>query len=66
MPILDGNTPEEFEKALQWQKSFLIKARHILKFLQSMLGMNGTEGSYLEPDTVHGMKYLEAIKKVFA
>ena len=24
-----------------------------------------TEGSYLEPDTIHGMKYLEAIKEVF-
>ena len=23
-----------------------------------------SEGSYLEPDTIHGMKYLEAIKKV--
>ncbi len=24
-----------------------------------------TEGSYLEPDQVHGMKYLEAVKEVF-
>jgi hypothetical protein len=24
-----------------------------------------TEGSYLEPDTVHGMKYLEAVREVF-
>lgn len=24
-----------------------------------------TEGSYLEPDTVHGMKYLEAVHEVF-
>jgi len=24
-----------------------------------------TEGSYLEPDTVHGYKYLEAIRDVF-
>jgi len=24
-----------------------------------------TEGSYLEPDVVHGMKYLEAVKSVF-
>ena len=23
------------------------------------------EGSYLEPDTVHGMKYLEAVREVF-
>jgi hypothetical protein len=23
------------------------------------------EGSYLEPDTVHGMGYLEAVKSVF-
>jgi len=25
-----------------------------------------TEGGYLEPDTVHGMGYLEAIRNVFA
>jgi hypothetical protein len=25
-----------------------------------------TEGSYLEPDTVHGLKYLEAVRDVFA
>jgi Glycosyltransferase WbsX len=24
-----------------------------------------TEGSYIEPDTVHGTKYLEAIRDVF-
>jgi hypothetical protein len=24
-----------------------------------------TEGSYREPDTVHGLKYLEAIRDVF-
>ena len=24
-----------------------------------------TEGSYLEPDTVNGMKYLEALRDVF-
>ena len=25
-----------------------------------------TEGSYLEPDTVNGLKYLEAVREVFA
>ena len=25
-----------------------------------------TEGSYLEPDSTHGMKYLEAVRDVFA
>ena len=24
-----------------------------------------TEGSYIEPDTVHGLKYLEAIRDTF-
>ncbi len=24
-----------------------------------------TEGSYIEPDTAHGLKYLEAIRDVF-
>ena len=24
-----------------------------------------TEGSYLEPDTIHGLGYLEAIREVF-
>ncbi len=63
-PIITGNTPEEFYKALQRAKEFLSTAAR-----QRILTINAwnewTEGSYLEPDTTHGMGYLEAIRAVF-
>lgn len=64
-PILGGNTPDEFEKALIDAKAFLDKGLTEPKILTINAWNEWTEGSYLEPDTVHGMRYLEAIKKVF-
>ena len=63
-PCLAGNTPARFKEALQ-----LIKER-MERQNATILTVNAwnewTEGSYLEPDTVHGMGYLEAIRDVFA
>ena len=62
-PVLGGNTPERFKDALRALKQFL-DSRH-----QRILNINAwnewTEGSYLEPDTVNGLRYLEAVKEVF-
>jgi len=60
---LGGNKPARFKEALQ-----LIKER-MDELDTHILTINAwnewTEGSYLEPDTVHGMGYLEAIRDVF-
>lgn len=65
MPILDGNTPEEFEKALRETKEFLDKSLTSQKILTINAWNEWTEGSYLEPDMINGMGYLEAIKRIF-
>jgi hypothetical protein len=66
MPILDGNTPDEFKKALKQVKTFLDRRNSEPKIFILNAWNKWTEGSYLEPDTVYGMKYLEAIKEVFS
>jgi len=64
-PTLKGNTPEAFKKALQDAKTFLDQGQTTPKILTLNAWNEWTEGSYLEPDTVHGMAYLEAIHEVF-
>ena len=64
-PTLGGNTPAEFRKALESVRRF-IDARPPQQRIITINAWNEwTEGSYLEPDTLHGMKYLEAIQTVF-
>jgi hypothetical protein len=65
-PILDGNTPDEFKKALIQAKEFLDMDHVKLKILTINAWNEWTEGSYLEPDTKNGMGYLEAIRDVFS
>lgn len=65
MPILDGNTPKEFEKALFAAKEFLDRGLTQPKILTINAWNEWTEGSYLEPDTEFGMGYLEAVRNVF-
>lgn len=65
MSILSGNTPEEFEKALWEVRSFLEEGRTEPKIFTINAWNEWTEGSYLEPDTKHEMRYLEAIRNVF-
>jgi hypothetical protein len=65
MPVLSGNTPEAFREALSKAKAFLDRGLTRPKILTLNAWNEWTEGSYLEPDTVHGMAYLEAIRDVF-
>jgi hypothetical protein len=64
-PCLNNNSPELFKEALK-----AIKDRIDQGGGPRILTLNAwnewTESSYLEPDTLHGMSYLEAIRDIFA
>lgn len=62
---ISQNTPERFQEALEMARQRLLsdpKGPHILNI---NCWNEWTEGSYLEPDTRNGMKYLDAVKNVF-
>ncbi len=63
-PVLSGNTPARFEQALRATKDRLRRNGG-----DPILTINAwnewTEGSYLEPDELHGTGYLDAIERVF-
>lgn len=61
---ISNNTPQNFEAALRATKQRLDKFGDP-KIFNINCWNEWTEGSYLEPDVVHGMKYLKAIKAVF-
>ncbi|MBM4090193.1 MAG: hypothetical protein FJ276_12345 [Planctomycetes bacterium] len=62
---ISGNTPERFQEALAMTKRRLLARPDGPRILTVNCWNEWTEGSYLEPDTVHGMKYLEAMRAVF-
>ncbi|MCW3100273.1 MAG: hypothetical protein JWL77_5891 [Chthonomonadaceae bacterium] len=62
---ISGNTPEQFHEALEIAKRRLDAQTSGPRILTINSWNEWTEGSYIEPDTVHGMKYLEAIRDVF-
>ena len=59
------NTPARFREALELTKQRLLARKDGPRILNINCWNEWTEGSYLEPDTVHGMKYLEAVREVF-
>jgi len=65
LPTMSGNTPQAFKQSLVQVKKFLAKRPADQRIFTINNWNEWTEGSYLEPDTVHGMAYLEAIKEVF-
>tara|TARA_R110002050_G_scaffold226143_1_gene361971 strand:+ start:5003 stop:6229 length:1227 start_codon:yes stop_codon:yes gene_type:complete len=65
MNTIGNNTPENFKTALQKTKEKLLADPDGPKILNINCWNEWTEGSYLEPDTINGMAYLEAIKEVF-
>ena len=64
-PTLKNNTPELFEMVLRQAKSYLEQHSNQPRIISINSWNEWTEGSYLEPDTVHGMRYLNAIRNVF-
>lgn len=63
---ISGNTPERFKEALERTKRRLLSKPDGPRILNINCWNEWTEGSYLEPDTTHGMRYLEAVRDVFA
>ena len=65
-PSLANNSPQQFQQALQEIKARLDRLpENRAKVLTINSWNEWTEGSYLEPDTVYGTGYLEAIRAVF-
>jgi hypothetical protein len=64
-PTISGNTTERFQAALEMIKQRLMSRPPDRRILTLNSWNEWTEGSYLEPDAVHKLKYLEAVKKVF-
>jgi hypothetical protein len=64
-PVLQDNTPERFRDALTLTKTRLAGRPERDRILTINAWNEWTESSYLEPDTVNGMGYLEAIRDVF-
>jgi hypothetical protein len=65
MNTIKNNTPENFKIALEMTREKLLSDLNSPRILNINCWNEWTEGSYLEPDTVNGMSYLEAIKDVF-
>ncbi|MFN3653038.1 MAG: glycoside hydrolase family 99-like domain-containing protein [Armatimonadota bacterium] len=65
MARLSGNTPEAFRTGLLRARDFLAGRPEAERVLTINCWNEWTEGSYLEPDRRHGMRYLEALKSVF-
>jgi hypothetical protein len=64
--VVVNNTPQAFEDALRAAKQFALDHLPAGKRIVTLNSWNEwTEGSYLEPDAVHGTAYLEAVSKVF-
>lgn len=64
-PVVVGNTPENFGKALEKVRDFVVSGKASGKMININCWNEWTEGSYLEPDTENGYGYLDEIKRVF-
>ncbi|MBU0713893.1 MAG: glycoside hydrolase family 99-like domain-containing protein [Verrucomicrobia bacterium] len=59
------STPAQYEQALRAARDFVLSGKATGRMVTLNAWNEWTEGSYLEPDTINGMAYLEAVKKVF-
>jgi hypothetical protein len=64
-PILQGGDPESFRRALTRAKQHMDTHQDVPKILTINSWNEWTEGSYLEPESLYGMDYLDAIRRVF-
>jgi len=63
--LVVNNKPEYFKLYLQKAKEYLDKHPNQPKLITINAWNEWAEGSYLEPDTKNGYKYLEAVREVF-
>jgi hypothetical protein len=63
--VLINNTPENFKKALEMTKEKLLADPNGPRIFNINCWNEWTEGSYLEPDTLNKMAYLDAVREVF-
>jgi hypothetical protein len=63
--IVKNNTPENFEKALTLAKEFVDAHPNQAPLITINSWNEWTETSYLQPCTIYGYGYLEAVRKVF-
>jgi len=64
-PIISNNTPERFKRALEQARQRALWLPEGQRVITVNAWNEWGEGSYLEPDTLTGMAYLEAIREVF-
>jgi hypothetical protein len=66
LPVVEGNTPEAFGRALTSAKTFLDQSPELKHKIITINSWNEwTEGSYLEPDSHNKYGYLEQMAKIF-
>ena len=65
MNTISNNTPAQFRQALEQTKRRLLAQAAGPRIVTINCWNEWTEGSYLEPDTVHELQYLEAVAAVF-
>ena len=62
--VITNSTPKLFKKQVGKALSYLSKKKESKKILFLVSWNEWGEGNYMEPDSVHGKKYIEALKSV--
>lgn len=63
---LEGNSPEAFGAALEKAQAFVEGRPDAARVITINAWNEWTEGSYLLPDTVHGLAYLQQVSRIFS